>query len=97
MLLKRICVVLHDTGWLLYIMSAVYQGKDTKERLKNRMLGLNFMKENRFLSIVYCEGLTLYTIKGLFSGFKNCKMLESIFVFFCICYKLSLTTMLDIK
>lgn len=32
------------------------------------------------MSIVNCQGLTLYTLKGLFSGFKYCEMLESIFV-----------------
>lgn len=45
----------------------------------------------RCMSSVNCQGLTLYTLKGLFSGFKYCEMLESIFVmlfsvFYCLYY-----------
>lgn len=77
---KSVCSVAHGTGRLLNTMSAVCQGKDTKESLKDWLLSLNVVKENGCISIVCCQGLTLYTLKGLFSGFKYCKMLESLFV-----------------
>ncbi len=79
-LLKSLCRVAHGAGRLLYIMSAVCHIKDTKESLKDWLLRLNVMKVSGCISIVYCQGLTLYTLKSLASGFEYCKMLESIFV-----------------